>query len=184
MARINLLPWREELRKERRKQFAFVAAGSAVLAILVGLYVHLHISSMIENQNDRNQYLQQQIKDVESKIKEIESLEKQKEQLLARMKVIEQLQTNRPEIVHLFDEIAKAVPDGLSLTSVTQAGRSMTMQGHAQSNARVSSFMRNLDASPWFENPVLDVIESTGKGTTRTRSFTLRVSQSSGTQGK
>lgn len=184
MARINLLPWREEVRKERRKQFAFIAAGSAVLALLVVLYVHLHVASMIDNQSARNQYLQQQIADVETKIKEIENLEKQKEQLLARMKVIEQLQSNRPEIVHLFEEIAKAVPEGLSLTSIAQAGRTMTVQGRAQSNARVSSFMRNLDASPWFDNPVLDVIESTSKGSERTRSFTLRVNQSSDRQGE
>ncbi len=184
MARINLLPWREELRKERRKQFAFIGAGSAVLMLLVVLYVHLHVNALIENQQSRNAFLKQQIAEVEGKIREIEALEKQKEQLLARMRVIEQLQSNRPEIVHVFEELAKAVPEGLYLNSIKQQGRTLTIQGRAQSNARVSSFMRNLDASPWFANPVLDVIEAKSKDKNdRSRDFILRVSQAAAKQG-
>ena len=188
MARINLLPWREELRKERQKQFAFMAAGSAVIALLVVLYIHMHVNGMIENQNSRNDFLKQQISEVESKIREIESLEKQKGQLLARMRVIERLQSNRPEIVHMFDSLAKAVPEGLYLTGIKQNGRTLVIEGRAQSNARVSSFMRNLDASPWFENPVLDVIEAKGnntknKGDDRSRDFVLRVTQATAKQG-
>ncbi len=182
MARINLLPWRDELRKEQRKQFTFIAAGSAVLMLMVILYVHLYIGGLISNQNSRNKYLQQQISDVESKIKQIEDLEKQKQQLLARMKVIEQLQQNRPAVVHLFESLAKAVPDGLYLTSVKQSGTSLTIEGVAQSNARVSSFMRSLDHSRWFENPVLDVIQAQEKGD-RARTFVLRVTQASKKKG-
>ncbi len=176
MARINLLPWREDLRKERRKQFAFIAAGSAVLMLLVILLVHVRVNGMIDDQDSRNNYLQQQITEVESKIKEIENLENKKQQLLARMRVIEQLQGNRSEIVHIFEELAKAVPDGLYLNSVKQNGRSFTINGMAQSNARVSSFMRNLDASAWFQNPVLDVIESAAGTDAHLRNFTMRVS--------
>jgi len=192
MARINLLPWREQLRKERRKQFTFVAGGSAALMLLVIFYVHLHIGSLIQDQQSRNSYMKQQISDVESRIKEIENLEKQKQQLLARMHVIEQLQSNRPEIVHIFYELAKATPDGLYLDRIVQSGRIITLTGRSQSNARVSTFMRNLDSSAWFENPVLDVIESNEKGGNQNkgnsdnswRKFTLHVTQAEATKGK
>lgn len=177
MARINLLPWREEQRKEQRRQFFVVLGGSAILMLLVVGYVHLHINGMIQTQESRNNYLQTQIKDVESKIKEIDNLERQRQQLLARMRVIEQLQGDRSVIVHLFEELAKAVPEGLHLTNVKQTGRNLTVQGVAQSNARVSSFMRNLDASPWFANPVLEIIQVDDKGQRGSRAFTLRVNQ-------
>lgn len=183
MARINLLPWREELRKERQKQFYVVAGGSAAVMLGVIVLVHIHISGMIDSQNSRNKFLENEIKAVEKKIAEIEDLEKQKAQLIARMRVIERLQRNRPEIVHLFEEIAKATPEGLYLTEITQKGTVLTISGQAQSNARVSSFMRNLDASAWLENPVLDVIQSaSGKGrnsANKVRTFTLRIKQSS-----
>ena len=179
MARINLLPWREERRKQRQREFISIAAGSVVLMLLVILYVHLHISGMIDNQESRNQYLQKNIKQVEAKIKEIKELEKQKQQLIARMKVIERLQGNRPEVVHLFDEIVKAVPDGLYLASLQQKQSQLVLKGRAQSNARVSAFMRNLDASAWFKQPVLDVIEVNKGKEESTRSFTLHVKQAS-----
>jgi type IV pilus assembly protein PilN len=177
MARINLLPWREDLRKEQRRQFFVMLGASAFLMLLVVGYVHLHINGMIQTQESRNSYLQAQIKEVESKIKEIDNLEKQRQQLLARMRVIEQLQGDRSVIVHLFEELAKAVPDGLHVVNVKQVGKILTVQGVAQSNARVSSFMRNLDASPWFENPVLEIIQVDDKGQRGSRTFTLRVSQ-------
>lgn len=183
MARINLLPWREELRKEQRRQFFVMLGGSAFLMLLVVVYVHLHINGLIQDQESRNSYLQTQIKEVESKIKEIDNLERQRQQLLARMKVIEQLQGNRSEIVYLFEELAKAVPEGLYLATVKQSGRNLIIEGRAQSNARVSSFMRNLDASPWFENPVLEIIQTDSKAEQGMRSFTLRVTQVSGRKG-
>jgi type IV pilus assembly protein PilN len=180
MARINLLPWRDELRKEQRRQFFVVLGGSALLALMVVGYVHLYINGMIETQESRNSYLQGQIKEVESKIKEIDNLERQRQQLLARMRVIEQLQSDRSVIVHLFEELTKAVPEGLYLVNVKQSGRMLTIQGMAQSNARVSTLMRNLDASPWFENPVLEIIQSDNKKDRGSRSFTMRVTQATG----
>ncbi len=178
MARINLLPWREELRKEKQREFAVAAAGSAFVMAGIILLVHLNISGLISNQNSRNSFMQGQIEIVEAKIKEIRELEKQKQQLISRMKVIEQLQTNRPEIVHVFEEIVKTVPEGLSITSIKQSGSGLAIQGSAQSNARVSAFMRNLEASPWFNNPVLNVIKTDKKKAGRTRSFSMQVKQS------
>ena len=178
MARINLLPWREELRKEKQREFSVAAAGSAFIMAGIILLIHLNINSLIENQQSRNNFLKEQIKQVEAKIKEISELEKQKQQLIDRMKVIEQLQTNRPEIVHVFEELVKATPEGLSIKSIKQNASGLTIEGDAQSNARVSAFMRNLDMSPWFENPVLSVIQTQGQGTQRARSFSLQVKQS------
>lgn len=185
MARINLLPWREERRKEKQREFAVAAVGSAVVMLLVILYVHLHINGLIDTQESRNAFLEGQIKEVEGKIKEIENLERQKKQLIARMKVIEELQGNRPAVVHLFDELVKTTPEGLHLDTVQQKGNLLTIKGLAQSNARVSAFMRNLDASPWFDNPVLEVIESgtKTKGSEGQRMFILKVTQSSAQKG-
>ncbi|MEJ2552613.1 MAG: PilN domain-containing protein [Gammaproteobacteria bacterium] len=162
MTRINLLPWRDLLRKEREREFFTLAGGAAFFMVLVIVYVHFHMSGVIETQNQRNTYLQQQIKLVENKIKDIRELEKQKSQLLARMKVIEELQGQRPQMVHLFDELVKAMPDGVYLTSVKQTGSSVELQGVAQSNARVSALMRNIDASQWLGDPKLNVIQALG----------------------
>lgn len=177
MARINLLPWREKLRQQRKKQFFNILGGFAVLMALVILYAHMHVSGLIENQQSRNSFLENEIRLVEIKIKEIRDLEQKREQLIARMRVIERLQGNRPEVVHTFEELVKATPEGMQLSSVTQKDRILTISGQAQSNARVSSFMRKLDASDWFSDPVLDVIETKGGGNERTREFTLRVKQ-------
>ena len=184
MARINLLPWREELRKERQREFVSITAGSLVLTALVMGYVHMHISGMIDTQESRNSFLQKEITQVEAKIREIRDLEKQKQQLIARMRVIERLQRNRPEIVHLFDELVKLTPDGLYLTKVTQKGSTLTISGEAQSNARVSALMRNLDKSKWFGQPALKVIQSKADKAIRSRSFVLTVKQSSGQEKK
>lgn len=177
MAHINLLPWRAELRRQKQREFATVAGGSAFLMVLVIAFFHIQISGLIENQNSRNQLLQREIKTVESQIKEIQDLEKQKQQLVSRMKVIEQLQRDRPAIVHLFDELVDVTPDGLFLTGVDQKGSILTIEGMAQSNARVSALMRNLEASPWLENPVLEIIQTQKDNS---RKFKLRVTQSSG----
>lgn len=180
MARINLLPWRDELRKQRQREFAVAAAGSAVLAGLVVFYVHLHINGLIDHQKDRNQFLEERIEVVEKKIQEIRDLERRKEQLLARMRIIERLQGNRSAIVHLFDELVDAIPDGMFLVSLTQKGNDLTVQGRAESNARVSAFMRNLDGSPWFTDPSLEVIQRAGRGgDAGGRDFTLNVKQTS-----
>lgn len=177
MTRINLLPWREQLRKERERQFYSIAGGAALLAALVVGYAHLHVAGMIETQKQRNNFLESEIKTVEEQIKEIKELETEKAQLLARMKVIEQLQSQRPQMVHLFDELVKTVPDGVYLTSVKQSGTSIVVEGVAQSNARVSAFMRNIDASKWMSNPHLNVIEAVDKDGQRLSRFVLDIKQ-------
>jgi len=184
MAHINLLPWREEQRKERQRQFAVVAVGSVILMALIILLVHINIARVIDDQQSRNRYLQQQIAKVEDQIKEIRNLEKEKQRLLDRMNIIQQLQQNRPEIVHLFYEIARRVPSGVYLTSIKQTGQKLVIKGVAQSNARVSAFMRQLDASDWLTGPQLDVIQTKAKGQERSSDFTLRVQQVSKQQNK
>ena len=177
MTRINLLPWREALRKEQQRQFISIAAGAAVLTAVIIFYMHIHIGGLIDEQTARNTFLEQQIASVDRKIAEIKELETEKQKLLARMNIIQQLQSRRPEIVHVFDEMARRVPDGIYLTSIKQSGDSLLIEGVAESNARVSAFMRNLDASAWFKNPGLIVIESKEKEKVRTSSFTLKVTQ-------
>ena len=160
MTRINLLPWRELLRKEREREFYSIAGGAAVLMLLVIVYIHFHMAGVIDNQNGRITFLDDEIKKVEEQIKKIKDLETEKTQLLARMKVIEELQGQRPQMVHLFDELVKALPDGVYVSSLKQTGSSITIEGVAQSNARVSAFMRNIDASSWLTQPRLNVIQS------------------------
>jgi type IV pilus assembly protein PilN len=160
MTRINLLPWRELLRKEREREFYSIAGGAAFFMVLVIVYIHFHMVGVIEMQNGRNAYLNQEIKKVESQIKDIKRLESDKAQLLARMKVIEELQGQRPQMVHLFDEIVKTLPDGVYLTSIKQTGSSVAIEGIAQSNARVSAFMRNVSDSHWLADPKLSVIQA------------------------
>lgn len=177
MTCINLLPWRETRRKEQQRQFYSIGGGAAVLMGMIVFYIHIHVGGMIELQSQRNKFLEEEIANVEAKIVEIKTIETKKEQLLARMSIIQQLQTRRPAIVHVFDELAKAVPSGMYLTNVSQQERLLVIEGVAQSNARVSAFMRNLDASDWFVNPQLEVIEANSKDLARTSHFKLSVSQ-------
>ncbi|SCZ66200.1 PilN domain-containing protein [Thiohalomonas denitrificans] len=177
MARINLLPWREERRNEKKREFGVAAAGSVLLMGGIVLLAHIQINGMIGYQESRNRYIQEEIKQVESKIREIRDIEKQKAQLIARMRVIERLQRNRPEVVHLFQELVERIPEGVQLSQLSQSGSAITLKGQTQSNARVSSFMRALDSSDWFTKPQLDVIQSSSRGGDRTRSFTLRIQQ-------
>jgi type IV pilus assembly protein PilN len=175
MAKINLLPWRQELRKEQQRQF-FTLMGLCVVLVIVGMAaVHLQYARMINTQISRNDYLRKHIKEVEKQIAEINELATKKERLLARMEIIQQLQRNRPEIVRLFDELVRVMPDGVYLTSLQQNNTSLQMSGVAQSNARVSALMRNIDQSEWLANPQLVVIE-TGKKE-ESRKFTLRAKQ-------
>ena len=178
MTRINLLPWRELQRKEREREFYTIAGGAAVFMCLVVVYIHFHMVGLIDNQNARNDYLKQEIKKEESQIKDIDRLETEKSQLLARMKVIEELQGQRPLMVHLFDELVKALPDGVYLTSIKQSGTSVALEGVAQSNARVSAFMRNIDASKWLTEPKLNVIEAlNSKDGQKGSKFVLNIKQ-------
>jgi type IV pilus assembly protein PilN len=186
MAHINLLPWREELRKQRQKEFGVLAGLSAVLAAAIVLLVHLQMVGRIDGQNQRNQFLDDQILILDKKIAKIKDLEKTKANLLARMNIIQQLQSSRPESVHLMDELVRTLPDGVYLTRINQKGQGLTMAGVAQSNARVSAYMRNIDQSEWMGGPKLDFIQTKEDDGRRVAEFTLRASQNRnkpGTEG-
>lgn len=177
MPHINLLPWREELRRERQRQFISVTIGAAVLMAVVILLVHLQVAGMISTQDNRNKYLDDQIAIVDKQIKEINTLEQKKKSLLARMKVIQELQGTRPVIVHLFDELAKTIPKQAYLLNIDRTGDNIKLEGVAESNDYVSQFMRNLNNSPWLTNPRLTVIESGRKPYEGSSWFQLEVSQ-------
>ena len=178
MAHINLLPWREERRKEQLRQFLTIMGLSVVLMLLVILAVHLQYSRMIGAQESRNNFLKKEITSVEKQIREINSLAKEKKRLLARMEVIQQLQRNRPSIVHLFEEMVKVIPEGAHITSLKQKDKNLTIKGVAHSNARVSAYMRNIDASDWLTKPQLSVIQTKGKTKKESgHEFTLQAEQ-------
>ena len=176
MPRINLLPWREQERKERKLAF-FVALGvAAVAAVLVAGAGYVMFNSMISSQERRNEQLRTEIKAVDRQIEQINDLESQKQRFISRMQVIEKLQRSRSEEVHLFDEITKTMPDGTYLTSIKQNGRKLKFEGVAQSSTRVSTLMRNISASQWMKDPELEVVESKS-GSTAGDSFVLDASQ-------
>jgi len=177
MAQINLLPWRENLRKQRQREFGVAVGGMAVITVLLLIVGHIHIAGMIEHQNSRNSFLKKEIAAVESKIKEIKDLESTKAKLLARMEVIQELQSSRPGVVHLFDELVKTVPEGALLTKVEQSGKIIRIDGRAQSNARVSAYMRNIEASKWLGKPRLLVIETKDKTGASLNRFRLSAQQ-------
>jgi type IV pilus assembly protein PilN len=177
MAHINLLPWREELRKQKQQQFAVVTAGTAILGGLLVLLAHMQMDGLIENQNQRNQFLDQEIAVLDKKIAKIKELEKTKTALLARMDIIQQLQHSRPQSVHLMDQLVYSLPDGVYLNKISQTGAALTLNGIAQSNARVSAYMRNIDSSDWMTQPKLDVIETKDGERRRTAEFILRANQ-------
>ena len=159
MAKINLLPWREERRKELLNGFLVMLGLVALFAALTVGIVHFYHSQLIERQNTRIGYIDKRIKEVDKKITEIKELEKQKESLLSRMRAIESLQRDRPLIVHLFDELVRSVPEGMSILALKQEGQKITITGEAQSNARVSSFMRKIEKSEWLKDPKLKIIK-------------------------
>jgi len=160
MAHINLLPWREEQRKQRQKDFVIHAVGAAAIGVLLVWLVHMQMNGMIEAQRQRNDFLTQQISQLDHKIKKIKDLESTKKKLLARMHIIQRLQRSRPQSVHLMDQLVKTLPDGVYLTSIHQQGDNLQLKGVAQSNARVSAYMRNIANSKWLTDPKLDFIQS------------------------
>lgn len=178
MAHINLLPWRAELRKEQQRQFLSILILMVVLTAIVFVAIHINYLRLQGIQESRNEYLGEQITAVEKQIREINELAKKKERLLARMEIIQRLQRNRPEIVRLVDELVRIIPNGVHLESFKQSGQSLAINGVAQSNARVSALMRNIENSDWFSEPQLEIIK-TGKGN---RVFTLRAKQVSKTE--
>lgn len=163
MAKINLLPWREELRQRKKKEFlSLLGLGALLTAILVGL-VHMYISGLKEHQEQRNKMIEAQMADLDKKIVEVKNIGEKKSQLLAKIDVVQRLQESRPEIVHLFDELPRVTPDGVYLTKFEQKGPALTFEGKTQSNARVSAFMRAVEASQWLQSPKLDWIKSADK---------------------
>ncbi len=177
MAHINLLPWREEHRQEQTRQFATVTVLSLIMTGALVFMVHVTFNNQIDHQKFRNKILQDEIKTLDASLKQIETLEETKDQLLARMDIIQSLQQQRPQIVHLFDDFVRTVPEGIYLTDIKQQGGALTIKGVAESNGRVSAYMRNIDASAWMATPKLKVIQ-TKKGTLRSSDFTLVTSQS------
>ena len=176
MPRINLLPWREAERKRKRQEFGAAFALALVVAAVIAFGVRMQMQSAIDEQHARNQYLKDEIANLDKQITEILDLEQQKERLLARMQVIEQLERSRPEIVHVFDQLVKTTPDGIYLTSIKQTDRRIQIKGIAQSSTRVASYMRNLDASEWLADPSLDILETKGSNDSGSE-FTLNAVQ-------
>ncbi|HZF24740.1 MAG TPA: PilN domain-containing protein [Steroidobacteraceae bacterium] len=176
MPRINLLPWRAEERKKRQREFAFAAIGAVVAAGAVTLLLSLIMAGRIEQQNERNQLLRTETEKLDKQITEIQGLESQRQRLIARMEIIQKLQRSRPEVVHLFDQMVKTLPDGVYLTSVKQSDKRLELKGMAQSSTRVSAFMRNIDDSEWLDKPELEVVE-TKKDAALGSEFTLFANQ-------
>lgn len=175
MAQINLLPWREKLRKQRQREFGFMILGALIITVLAMVYWHLLVQGQIDHQSDRNRFLEAEISQVDEQIREIQSLERTRQKLVARMKVIEDLQVSRPQIVHLFDELVTVVPDGAYLTQLVQRGSNLVLNGRAQSNARVSTYMRNIESSPWMNDPKLRIIENKDNDRSTANSSTFQL---------
>ncbi len=176
MPRINLIPWREAERKRKRQEFGVGAVAALILAGVLAFAVNLQMQGAISYQNERNQFLKDEIAKLDKQIAEIQQLDQQKQRLLARMQVIEQLERSRPEVVHLFDQLVRTLPDGVFLTAVKQNDRRVQLRGIAQSSTRVSSYMRNIDASEWLTDPSLDILENKGASDTGSE-FTLNALQ-------
>jgi type IV pilus assembly protein PilN len=160
MIPINLLPHREERRKEQRKRFVGLAAVTFLIGVAVWGAVHTYLGNRIQTQVGRNEYLLNEIAILDRQIEEIKKLKEQTEALLGRKQVVESLQSNRSETVRLLDQLVRQIPDGVYLKSVKQTGDRVNISGYASSNARVSTLMRNLEASPWLEAPGLVEIKA------------------------
>ena len=183
MAHVNLLPWREELRKEQTRQFVSILIFSIILTLAIIMLVHVNINRLISHQEARNKILDQEIVRLDTELLKIKDLEETKEKLLSRMDIIQSLQQKRPQIVHLFDELVKTIPEGLHINEIKQKDNTITITGIAESNGRVSAYMRNIDASEWMTSPKLKVIESKRKDG-RGSEFILLASQSAPKQNQ
>lgn len=175
MVRINLLPHREMRRAAKQRQFAVMAGLTAILGVAAVLLVHTINSGRIEEQQNRNQFLTGEIKKLDIQIDEIKKLKEQTQDLLSRKQVVEGLQTNRNEAVYMLDQLLRQLPDGTYLKSVKQTGEKINITGYAQSNARVSTLMRNLASSPWLEAPELVEIKSATVNNVRANEFSLNL---------
>ncbi len=177
MPRINLLPWREAERQQRQRDFMVAMAGALVAGVVVVAFVVFAYNGMIDHQFERNARLTAEIAELDKSIEEIDGLERQKERLLARMEIIEQLQKSRPEIVHLFDEVTRKLPEGVYLTAMRQAGADVEITGVAQSSTRVSALMRQIDSSEWLTDPGVTRVETMEQGPQRQAQFVVTMRQ-------
>ena len=177
MPKINLLPWRESLREQKKKKYLYALALCAGTGLASVVVAHLYYSNLIEQQQDRNSFLQNEIRLLDRKIEEIKSLDTDRTNLLARMRAIDELKTSRPVIVHLFDDLVSTVPEGIRLSEITQKDSKLTIKGVAQSNARVSNYMRNIESSRWVNAPELSIIQSRDEEGQRIAEFVLTFSQ-------
>ncbi|WP_295624195.1 PilN domain-containing protein [uncultured Nitrosomonas sp.] len=175
MIRINLLPHRELKRKARQQQIAVLAGLVGFLGLIAVWGVHDIIAEKIEFQNNRNQYLNEQIAILDKEIAEIREIKNQTQELLTRKQIVETLQNSRSEVVHLLDQLVRLLPDGVYLQSVKQEGNNITLVGYAQSNAWVSTLMRNLESSPWLESPLLVEIKAMTINNVRQNEFNMRI---------
>ena len=175
MARINLLPWRAERRSQRQREFAMMMFAAAIVGVLATFGIIQYFSTQISGQQAKNALLQNEITQLDGQIKEIADLETKKASLLARKAVIEQLQANRSQMVHLFDELVRTIPEGVQLSSIKQNGNLLTLEGLSQSNARVSTYMRSLESSGWMTKPDLKVIEAKSEDKSLPYVFSLQV---------
>ena len=177
MPRINLLPWREADRLKRQRSFLVAVAGSFVLGVIMAGLVNFFYVGMIDYQLARNDILKIEIAELDKDIAEIDGLEQQKERLIARMDIIERLQSSRPEVVHLFDQIARQIPEGVYLTAMKQNGTAVEVTGIAQSSTRVSALMRRIDSSEWMTDPGVVTVETTEQGAGRRARFVVTLKQ-------
>lgn len=161
MAKINLLPWRAERRKQREREFQTMLGGALIMGLLAVGVAIFHWDGLKEDQSNRNQLLEREIAALDAKIKEIEALQATREQLLQRKQIIEQLQSSRTQMVHMFDELVRTLPDGVRLTSMKQSAQTLEIEGMAQSNARVSAYMRNIEKGGWIRKPDLKIVQAT-----------------------
>lgn len=175
MAQINLLPWRDERRQELKKEFLVVLGFVAAMGVALVVLGDRVVSGQIDNQNARNQYLSEQIAVLDKQVAEIRELQRKRNQLLDRMRVIQELQGNRPIIVRILDQLVKTVPDGVFYTNLKTKGKVITISGVAESNNRVSSLMRQLDASDWLASPNLDKVKAAPKYGDQATNFNLTV---------
>ncbi len=175
MIRINLLPHREQKRAARQRELAFMAGAASVLALLIVFMVHTILNTQIENQGARNSFLETEIKKLDDQIAEIKVLKEQTQAMLARKQVVETLQSNRSSVVYLLDQLVRQLPDGVYLKAVKQNGDNISLQGYAQSNARVATLMRSLEGSPWLQTPNLIEVKAATINNLRASEFSLNV---------
>ena len=177
MTSLNLLPWREQQRQERNRKLLTGCASAWLLSAGLVFLASQFVDGQIDYQRERNQFMQAEIAKLTRIIREIEDLKRKKQDLLARMEVIQQLQANRAQIVHVFDDMVHKLPTGVYLESLNKSGKNLSLKGVAQSNGRVSTLMRNLDSSDWFANASLQVVDVTDQAGTRVSRFDLRISE-------